>query len=119
MTKIKSYFICKGVSCTYNTNNKIIRHSVPKLYDPLFNEALLFSSYEVYRHAHCTLLVNKTEICEMCNCVEKLASKLSIAKIKRLRIPAKLKAPVSLTLPDRIKLTLQDQRLNVHRLREN
>ena len=111
MTKIKSYFICKGVSCTYNTNNKIIRHSVPKLYDPLFNEALLFSSYEVYRHADCTLLVNKTEICEICNSVEKLASKVSIAKIKRLRIPAKPKAPVSLTSPDRIKLTLQDQRL--------
>ena len=34
MTKI-SYFICKGVSCIYNTNNKIIRHSVPKLHDPL------------------------------------------------------------------------------------
>ena len=36
VTKIKSYFICKGVSCTYNTNNKIIRHSVPKFHEPLF-----------------------------------------------------------------------------------
>ena len=44
VTKIKSYFICKGVSCTYNTSNKIISHSVPKLHDPLFNKALLFSS---------------------------------------------------------------------------
>ena len=46
VTKIKSYFICKGVSCTYNTNNKIIRHSVPKLHDPLLNEALLFGFYQ-------------------------------------------------------------------------
>ena len=111
MTKTKSYFICKGVSCTYNANYKIIRHSVPKLHDPLFNEALLFSSYEVYRNADCTLLVNKTKICEICNTVEKLASKVSIAKIKHLRIPAKPKAPASLTSPDRIKVTLQDQRL--------
>ena len=69
----------------------------------LFNEALLFSTYEVYRHADFTLLVNKTEICEICNSVEKWASKLSVAKIKRLGIPAKPKAPVSLTSPDRIK----------------
>ena len=50
-----------------------------------FNEALLFCSYEVYRHADFTLLVDKTEICEICNSVEKLPSKVSIAKIKRLR----------------------------------
>ena len=30
VTKIKSCFICKGASCTYNKNNKIIRHSVFK-----------------------------------------------------------------------------------------
>ena len=115
MTNIKSYFICKGVSCTYNANNKI-RHSVPKLDDPLFNEALFFSSYEVYRHEDCTLLVNKTEICEICNSVKKLASKVSIAKMKRLRIPAKPKALVSLTSPDRTKLTLLDQRLKCAQL---
>ena len=97
-------------------HNKIIRHSVPKLHDPLFNEAILFSSYEVYRYADCTLLVNKTEICEICNSAQKLASKVSIAKKKCLRIPAKPKAPVSLTSPDRIKLTLQDQRLKYAQL---
>ena len=110
MTRIKSYYICKGVNCTCNTNIKIVRHSAPKLHDPLFNEDLLLSSYEVYRHADCTLLANKIEICETCNSVEKLASKVSIPKIKLLlRILAKPKARVSLTSPDRIKLTLQDQ----------
>ena len=84
----------------------------------LFNEALLFSIYEVYRHADFALLVNKTEICEICNSVEKWASKLSVAKIKRLGIPAKPKAPVSLTSPDRIKLTLQDQRLKCVQLQK-
>ena len=63
MTRIKSYYICRGVNCTCNTNIKIVRHSAPKLHDPLFNEDLLLSSYEVYRHADCTLLANKTEIC--------------------------------------------------------
>ena len=77
---MESCLICKGVSCTYNTSNKIIRDSVPKLHDSLLNEALLFSSYKVYRHAYCTLLVNKTEMCEIYNSVEKLASKASIAK---------------------------------------
>ena len=76
----------------------------------------MFSSYEVYRHADCALLAHKTEICEICNSVENLASKVSIAKIKRLRIPAKPKAPVSLMSPDRIKLTLQDQRLKCAQL---
>ena len=62
------------------------------------------------------MLVNKTSIFDICNSVEKLASKLSVAKIKRLRIPAKPRAPVSLTSSDRIKLTLQDQRLKCAQL---
>ena len=41
-----------------------------------------------------------------------------IAKIKRLCIPAKPKVPVSLMSPDRIKLTLQDQRLKCEQLQE-
>ena len=42
-----------------------------------------------------------------------------LAKIKRLHIPAKAKAPVSLTSPDRIKLTLQDEKLkSAHPLRK-
>ena len=59
--------------------------------------------------AHYSL--KNTEICEICNSVEKLDSKVTITKIKLLRIPAKSKALHSLTSPDRIKLTLQDQRL--------
>lgn len=52
------------------------------------------------------------------NCVKKSASKY-LAKIKRLHIPAKAKAPVSLTSPDRIKLTLQDEKLkSAHPLRK-
>ena len=75
-----------------------------------------FIIIEDYRHADCTLLVIKTEIYEICNSAKKLASKVSIAKIKCLRIPAKPKAPVSLTSPDNMKLTLQDQRLKCEQL---
>ena len=41
-----------------------------------------------------------------------------ITKIKRLCIPAKPKVPVSLMSPDRIKLTLQDQRPKCEQLQE-
>ena len=41
-----------------------------------------------------------------------------ITKIKRFCIPVKPKVPVSLMSPDRIKLTLQDQRLKCEQLQE-
>ena len=50
-----------------------------------YSIAFIANRYELYRHADCPLLVNKTEICEICNSVEKLASKDLL--IKRLRIP--------------------------------
>ena len=59
--KAKIYFIDKGVSCTYYAKNKIIKDSVPQLHEPLFNEAILFSSYEVYaiQIADCSLIKHK------------------------------------------------------------
>ena len=67
-------------------------------------------------HADCTLLVNEIEICDIFNSAEKSALKVSVAKVKRLRIPVKPKAPVLLTSPDKIKLILQDERLNYAQL---
>ena len=115
MTGIKSYFICKGVSCTYNTSNKIMKHSVSTLHDPLFDEALfsVVMKFTAMQIAHDSLI---KQICEIFNSVEKLASKVSIAKIKCLCILAKPKAPVSLTSPDKINLILQDQRLKCAQL---
>ena len=40
-----------------------------------YSIAFIANRYDFYRHADCTLLVNKTEICEICHSVEKLASK--------------------------------------------
>ena len=109
--KNKKLFHLQRSQFHYNTNYKIVRNSLPKFNDPLFHEAFLFNSYEVCCHADSKLIVIKTKICEICSGVKKSASKVSVAKIKRLHIPAKAKAPVSLTSPDRIKLTLHDEKL--------
>ena len=71
-----------------------------------------------YRSHSCQLLVPSLSKCKGCS---KAESKVSLSlKRKRnvLLLPAKAKAPVSLTSPERLKLTLQSYRLENKQLKE-
>ena len=107
--QIQKFSICSGVE--NEAKDKTIKHSVPRVCDPLFNEDISFKSYEVHRHKDCYILVESSTICSSCESIQKSNFKVLAAKEKRLRTPAKRKAPVSSTAPERIKLTLQSQRL--------
>ena len=64
------------------------------------------------------LISKSVEKCDGCYCVEQK----EMISLKRERdnliSPAKLKAPISLTSPERVKLTLQNYRLENKQLRD-
>ena len=72
----------------------------------------------VYNHSKdCRILIDSDEIrCENCAETQVIVSKCTKQKQTRLTTPASPKAPVSKTTPDRIKLTLEQPRLECTQL---
>ena len=108
--KIENLYICTGTS-SCNSGN-IISHAIPlHNVDPFLETVVVpFTSKTYYRHLNCDVICS-SEMCECCACFISEQEKSLKVKSRKLMIPAKPKAPVSLTSPERIKLTLQAQRL--------
>ena len=72
-----------------------------------------------YRSPSCTLLIpNVYEKCTKCANVEVKENKSLKRKRDNLTSPARLTAPISLTSPERVKLTLQNYRLENKQLKD-
>ena len=113
ITILTSYDVCNGIS-DVTAAASYIEHSVPKYLSLSSSEALsspLFQS-KFYRHASCSifLAVGNTN-CTHCNKAGTKEMKRLKQKESNLLVPAKLHAPVKYTAPERIKLTLQNYRL--------
>ena len=97
-----------------------IAHSVPKLFlvDSITTSYPLHQS-KWYRAPSSMMLINNcNKICSACVAIE--SKETSSLKRKRinLNLPAKPKAPISFTSPERVKLTLQNYRLENKQLKE-
>ena len=115
----EKFKVCPGYK---GNEGQFVQHIVPKKVDPLAKEdddgekpEIRFNKIEFRRHIDCDLL-GLGESCMNCKSLETLSTKLMNQKKKRLQTPAKTKAPVSKTTPERLKLTLQDQRLKCSQL---
>ena len=114
--------ICSGVD-NKSFSGKLIHHSVPFDLDPSKDDyqqsdecaVLPFRSVVYCRSTGCTVLgsVKKCSSCEMYDKSVRSANKVSDAKLLQ---PCKLKAPISVTAPERVKLTLQNTRLRCTQL---
>ena len=71
-----------------------------------------------YRSSSCQVLISGVEKCSACNIVERKEILSLKRKRNNLISPAKLKAPVTLTLPECIKLTLQGLHVENKQLQE-
>ena len=103
--------LCAGVKMFASG---IIPHVIQKVYD--VNEIIKSPIQQkiFYRSSNCNLLLLGDDICCNCNAVQNYENK-NQSKKKSCE-PAKLKAPISVTSPNRLKLTLQMQRLENKRL---
>eukprot|EP00795_Rhopilema_esculentum_P006762 gene6762-12328_t len=110
VSQLASFQLFPGISVTDRLSN-VVNHVVPKHLDPLFaEEGNPFLSLEYHKTMNCEVLVTINK-CSSCCEQDPLAKLSRVANDKRMPIPAKLKAPISGTSTERIKLTLNQQRL--------
>ena len=93
----------------------MVSHTVPKYVDPLFDDQDTSGSFphlQYWRTRGCSVLLEgKGEQCDVCSTYSHASELKEIVKKKKLAEPAHINSPVSKTPPERIKLTLQKQRL--------
>ena len=89
------------------------RHIIPCQVDPFSEEDFPdpFPYKEYTRAKSCIILKREGIICESCLEVERHENVLQERKLAREAIPAKLKAPITKTSVNCVKLTLQAERL--------
>ena len=108
--------ICPGVS-PKELSGQLVSHVIPKIVDPLYcsedlNVPERFPNKQFWQHRDCTPLCEPSlELCTACTCYSCADDLKTKAKQRKLSEPAHIKAPVSCTAPERLKLTLQMQRL--------
>lgn len=114
---MEHYVVCPGVEPNALTGD-VMPHVVPKAVDPLSNDRDednnldMFPNKQYWRPHSCLVLCDSEEQqCTSCSQYSHACDLTKKAKQRKLAEPAHLKAPVSKTAPERIKLTLQMQRL--------
>ena len=126
LNELSSLNICHGVE---NDGGDCVRHTLIRQSNPVVVEGSdtesedesthnPFMSKEYSKDPYCQVLVSKEGICRECQDGQRIVDKLNNNKKSRLETPAKPNAPVSEIHPERLKLTLQKQRLQVKQLEE-
>ena len=120
MNIVSSYGFCPGLSHEFSA--ACTQHSVPKVFNLDMNEssaATLLHESKWFRSPSCLLLIsNELSRCQLCDAAEKKELLSLKRKSNNLMSPAKLKAPISLTSPERIVLTMQNLRQENKQLQE-
>ena len=115
---IESRPVCPGVSPNELTA-QVIPHVIPKIVDPLYcsddeSGFDMFPKKQFWRPSDCSVLCSpQSQLCTACTEYLHASDLKARAKQRRLSEPAHIKAPVASTAPERLKLTLQMQRLKV------
>ena len=116
--QLEGYRLCDGVSIM-ELNGKLYHHVIPLSHDTFGEEEeQQFPHKGFWRAKGCFLLCQQRVVC--CECDEFMCCSENARKSKENRSakPAHVKAPVSQTDPERIKLTLQGQRLRCAELEQ-
>eukprot|EP00112_Aurelia_sp_Birch-Aquarium-sp1_P011129 Seg2347.5 transcript_id=Seg2347.5/GoldUCD/mRNA.D3Y31 product="hypothetical protein" protein_id=Seg2347.5/GoldUCD/D3Y31 len=118
INRIQHYEICEGIS---EETPEALNHIIPSQIDVGQESHMPFQTKMHRRPKECLLLTMENENVMKCiNCAlfERKVTKAKTVKYKKLNIPAKANAPVSATHPQRLKLTLQQQRLKCVQLEQ-
>ena len=109
--------ICEGVD--FKSDN-LIKHSVPKLFSPTTasETAEPLTQVEYWRPLNCFVLCEKGKKCKICHEKELQYQRQMKKKAEKALEPAKLNAPISLTSPDRVKLSMQNYRIENKQLND-
>lgn len=122
IAQLNKYKLCQGMMNS-EPSNEIIKHVVPKHYSPFSNDGGVVNQTEFNRSSLCLLLLKSAEKCEHCEkldtSIQSKTRKALKRKAETITKPAKLCAPISLTSPERIILTMQNQRSEIKSLKRD
>ena len=112
LKQLEGYFLCDGVDVVDMTS-QLFHHIIPIDGNSLVDDQKQqFAHKSYWRSQGCWMMCEKEEsVCTSCTDYLMCANSSSKAKARRSSKPAHVKAPVSKTDPQRLKLTLQNQRL--------
>ncbi|XP_022799506.1 uncharacterized protein LOC111337464 [Stylophora pistillata] len=110
--ELEGYIICCGVELNDSDCSKLLHHVIPTCSDSGESDSEQFPHKGYWRAKGC-LIYASDSVCPECK--EHAAQKAKPRQSGTLK-PAHVKAPVSVTDPRRIKLTLQEQRLRCSEL---
>ena len=111
---LSSYQLCNGISnIAAAKSGFFLNHSIPKFVntDRDTPDLVPIVQTEFNRTFDCQIIITQVSSCKNCVTAENKELKSLKRKAANLNIPAKLKAPISLTSPERVKLTLQNYRM--------
>ena len=115
MKYVDTFILCAGVNNTNITKSAFQRHVIPKTFisfntmDDDVDEQSRVDETIFYRAESCNLLSTKI-VCDICHHLEYIETKSYQKKKCNMLTPAKLNAPISATEPQKIVLTLRQQR---------
>ena len=112
--EINQAHICKGVDFV---SDNLIKHTVPKLFSPTTVSKPL-EQVEYRRPSNCLVLYEKGYKCKICHEKELQNHRQLKKKAQKSVEPAKLNALISLTSPERVKLSMQNYRIENKHLTE-
>lgn len=114
--EIESHIVCHGVNATISAH--VVHHIIPKSVDHLTVEDNVnsFPHEEYWRVKDCEILCNGLDRCARCSKFVQTEEKSKMVKQRKLTEPAHINSPVSQTPPERLKLTLQMQRMRCSQL---
>ena len=112
---LEKYKICCGSSVTLASMHTV-NHIVPRKFDPLIEESnIRHKATEFCRSVNC-MMICLTEKCQECNKAENYVRKKFKNRQRNLATASKLNAPIATTHPEKLKLTIQGQRLKCSQL---
>ena len=121
---LEKFVLCDGIT-TPDPSKEISfqKHIIPKVFDYLhYNELLVkprTHQDQYYRANNCSLLISSSSIkrCSSCSSAQQSFAYQQNRKAAVLNKPAKLNAPIKFTSPERVKITLQETRLECKQLK--
>ena len=125
LAKLQTLRLCKGIKLSeIKRAHNVRKHVIPKKirhqqYLATANQQRKYAK-EYQRSRNCEMLwVNEIDTCKPCRDNSLKLKYKNQRKISKSLEPAKLKAPVSFTSPERLVLTLKQQRLRNKQLEEH
>lgn len=119
--------LCTGLTSTHDHDIqdpvggtfKFVRHSIPKVIDPLDFESSPAMRVTVYRRHNSCLVLAETDQCSVCQMADAAECKRLSRASRKMKTPVKDQASLRNTSHERLVVTLKEKRLECNQLKRN